>query len=180
MKNQFERCAMNPDDFTKQEIMDAAENAYKAAIFEALMNYQAIEETLKSCIVTSYEILNKTSHASVTCCPDPKHIKDIQSNKGLGSLINIFKTLTPHKDLCDRLSKQVQNRNKIAHQAAVEYLRFSLSYETTDELRMKTDEIFEAAKMADWLYSEVFQVLQDLLTIHADIFELEKTLFGPN
>jgi hypothetical protein len=166
--------SISDSDLTSQDlenlIVGFAEDAYKSAIFEALMHYQLIEEALRSCIVKSYEILNVTSHECVTFCPEPNQIKYLQKNKGLGSLINIFRTLTPHKDFCDRLSKEVGKRNKIAHQAAGEFAKFPLRYETSEELEMKASDISEAAMVASWLYEELFEIQQHLLTVHAEVY----------
>ena len=178
---------MSHNDLTSQELgnllVSFAEDTYKAAIFESLMHYQLIEDTLRSCIVTSYEILDITSHQCVTFCPEPNHIKDLRKNKGLGSLVNIFRTLTPHKDFCDRLSAEVEKRNKIAHQAAGEFAKFPLCYETSEELQMKATDISEAAMVASWLYDELLEIQQHLLKVHAEVREIHETLFehdGPN
>jgi len=139
------------------------------------MHYQLIEETLRSCIITSYEILDKTSHECVTFSPDSNHIKDIKKNKGLGSLINIFRTLTPHKDFCDRLNTEVEKRNKVAHQAAGEFAKFPLCYGTSEELQMRATEISEAAMVASWLYEELYEIQRHLLTVHSKVQVNEKS-----
>ena len=172
---------MEKQDFTPEElenvILGFTEDAYKNSIFEALMHYQLIEETLRSCIITSYEILDKTSHECVTFCPDTNHIKDLQRNKGLGSLISIFRTLTPHKDFCDRLNAEVGKRNKVAHQAAGEFAKFTLCYDTSEELQMKATEISEAAMVASWLYEELYEIQLHLLTVHSKVHGIEKPQF---
>lgn len=152
----------------EQNIINSADYAYRNAIFEALMHYQLVEDLLRDCIIKSYEILNSTSHEIVSLTPSKRHIEEINKRKGLGSLLDIFETLTQHKDLCARIRKETTNRNLVAHRAAADFLNFPLSITGAKECQLKATEIDEFATIASWLYDELIKVHKELLEVHGE------------
>ncbi|HBZ29905.1 MAG TPA: hypothetical protein DEO56_04840 [Nitrosomonas nitrosa] len=154
---------------TPKSYIEVVDQAYPNAVFEALMNYQALEVLLKSCIFKCYEILNSTSHKVVTYNPSREHLKSICKKSGLGGLADTFKVVTPHKDICDRIKNVSEVRNLIAHRAAVDYLKMQISNEVAREWHSKAVDFNEAAAQANNLYLELIEIYQEILDAHGKL-----------
>lgn len=163
-----EREKMNEESI-ENKIINAADDAYRNAIFEALMHYQMVEDLLRDCIIKSYEILNASSHEKVTFTPSKRHIEDILKRKGLGGLVDTFETLTPHKDLCVRIKNETSNRNEIAHRAAADYMKFPISKNGAEECHLKATEFYDFTTIASWLYDELSVIHKELTEVHGEI-----------
>ncbi len=133
------------------------------------MHYQMVEDLLRNCILLSYEILNASSHEKVTYKPSQKHLDDIRKRKGLGGLVDVFETLTHHKDLCARIKQEAANRNIVAHRAAADYLQFPLSKDGAEECFLRASDIDEFATKASWLYEDLYRVHEEIEKIHGEI-----------
>lgn len=149
--------------------IEVVDQIYRDAVFEALMNYQALEDLLKSCIFKSYEILDTTSHKVVTYNPSNEHLKSIQQKSGLGGLAETFKVVTPHKDICERIKAASKTRNVIAHSAAADFLKMRISEEGAKEWHAKAVDFNAAADQANKLYLELIDVFQELIDAHGEL-----------
>lgn len=156
---------MNKDE-NNQNIINASDEAYRSAVFEALMYYQEIESILRDCILKSYEIIDATSHELVNFKPDKRHIDNIKRKMGLGGLVEIFRTVTNHTDLCDRIKKETEKRNFIAHTAASKYLKFPISGNGARDCQSASNEIFESAMLASWIYEELVEIRNEIEEVH--------------
>lgn len=154
------------DSPSEQNAITASDRAYRDAVFEALMNYQAIEELLRDCIIKSYEILDATSHETVSLKPSGRHIENVRKKMGLGSLVETFKTLTANRDLCERILTESRTRNLVAHKAASEYLKFPISDNGARDCQEKALNIYEAAQTANWLYFELVELHNQISEVH--------------
>lgn len=143
-----------------------ADNNYVHAVFEALMNFQAIESLLKECILKSYEIIAASCPNDTTFTPSEKNIKDIKNRLGLGGLVERFKEVTPHKELCKRIQAAAGKRNSLAHKAAAEYLKFPISLSGAIECQSEADNIQRAAEEANKLYYELIDIYNQIEEEH--------------
>lgn len=130
------------------------------------MNFQAIEDLIKKCIFTSYEIIAVSCSKNATLTLSKKSINEIESRLGLGALIEKFKEVTPHKNFCDRIKQASKIRNKLAHSAAAEYLKIPLSLSGADTFNLKSLEIEQAAVQANKLYYELVDIYNKLKVEH--------------
>lgn len=155
-------------DTDNQNIINASDEAYRNAVFEALMYYQEIESLLRDCILKSYEIINATSHEIVNFKPDKRHLDNIKTRMGLGGLVDTFRTITNRTDLCDRIKKETKNRNFVAHVAASKYLKFPISESGARDCQRASDQIFESATLASWIYEELVQIRNEIDEVHGN------------
>lgn len=145
-----------------------ADSEYVQAVFEALMNYQAIEELLKDCILASYEVLSKTSPSGVEFRPSEKELKDIKNRLGLGGLISKFEAVTPYSDLCAKLRQVTKTRNELAHRAAANFLNFPVSSTGAEQCLSKASEYREASESANSLFYELSEVFEKIMEVHGE------------
>lgn len=75
---------------TKSNFIQDSDQNYISAVFEALMNFQIIEDLLKKCILASYEILAKATPPELEFTPSKKDIEKIKNSLGLGGLVYKF------------------------------------------------------------------------------------------
>ena len=162
-------CVEMNKDTEKQNIINASDDAYRNAVFDALMYYQEIESLLRDCILKSYEIINATSHELVNFKPDKRHIDNIKSRMGLGGLVETFRTITNRTDLCDRIKKETKKRNFVAHAAASKYLKFPISDNGARDCQSASDDIFESATIASWIYEELVEIRNEIEEIHGKV-----------
>lgn len=153
---------------TEENKITKADGEYVHAVFDALMNFQAIEELLKECILASYEILSKASPDGVEFHPSKKDVNDIKVKFGLGGLISKFEIVTPYKDICVRLRAATKIRNELAHTAAANYLKFSVSASGADQCLSKASEFKEAAAAANSLFYELLDVFEKIMEVHGE------------
>ena len=151
-----------------KEIIQAADREYINSVFDALMNFQIIEELLKDCILASYEILAKTCPAGLDYNPSKNDIKKIENNLGLGGLVGKFEMVTPYKDLCERILHSAQTRNELAHKAAANYLKFPISLGGAERVSLQAEEYRKASKSANSLYFELNRVYEEIMLIHGE------------
>jgi Cft2 family RNA processing exonuclease len=145
-----------------------ADRDYISAVFEALMNFQTIEDLLKQCILASYEILAKTTPPELEFRPSKQDIKRIKNNLGLGGLINKFEELTPNKELCEKIRASSKIRNELAHKAAANYLNFLPSNSGAQQAILETKKYDEASKLANYLYYELNDVYEAIMLVHGE------------
>ena len=157
------------DQKSPKSYIEVVDQVYRDAVFEALMNYQALEDLLKSCIFKSYEILDSTSHKVVTYNPSNDQLKSIHKKSGLGSLADTFKVVTPHKEICDRIKDASEIRNVIAHSAAADFLKMRISKEGAREWHSKAVDFNKAADQASKLYLELIDIYQEILVAHGEL-----------
>lgn len=148
-------------------IQDAGRN-YISAVFEALMNFQAIEDLLRECILSSYEVLAKTTPQELEFSPSKKDIKSIKNNLGLGGLVNKFEELTPNKELCRKIRDSSKIRNKLAHKAAANYLNFLPSDSGAQQANLEAVKYDDASKLANSLYYDLNDVYEKIMLIHGE------------
>lgn len=153
---------------TEENKITKADGEYVHAVFDALMNFQAIEELLKECILASYEILSKASPDGVEFHPSKKDVNDIKAKFGLGGLISKFEIVTPHKDLCEKLRAATKIRNELAHTAAANYLKFPVSGSGADQCLSKASEFKDAAGAANSLFYELSDVFEKIMEVHGE------------
>jgi hypothetical protein len=151
---------------TGENKISKADGEYEHAVFDALMNFQAIEELLKDCILVSYQILSKTTPEGVEFHPSKKDIKDIKSRLGLGGLISRFEMVTPYKDICVKLRAATKTRNELAHTAAANYLKFPVSSSGADQILAKASDFNDAAVSANSLFYELSEVFEKIMEVH--------------
>lgn len=152
----------------KSEI-EIADQKYVNAVFEALMNFQAIEALIKKCIFMSYDIIAVSCSSNTTLTPSKRSIEAIENKLGLGALVEKFKEVTPHKDLCDRIKEASKIRNKLAHSAAAEYLKIPISLSGASTSKLKTLEFEQSAEQANKLYYELLDIYNQLEVDHGQI-----------
>ena len=146
--------------------IEIADNNYVHAVFEALMNFQAIEALLKECILKSYEIIAASCPGDTTFTPSEKNIKDIKNRIGLGGLAEKFKEITLHKELCKRIQSATGKRNSLAHKAAAEYLKFPISLSGAIECQSEADNIQLTTEEANNLYYELIDIYNQIEEEH--------------
>jgi len=56
-----------------------------------------------------------------------------------GCLVEKFKKVTPHKELCECIKTAAGKRNLLAHKAAEEYLKFPVSLSGANVCQSKAD-----------------------------------------
>jgi hypothetical protein len=152
-----------------KNFIDIVNQSYRDACFDALTNYQALEDLLKSCIFRSHEIIDKTSHKKVTYNPPDCQIKDINfDNKGLWGLADAFEKITPHKELCKQIKKSAKTRNELAHKAAVKFFKINPSEEEILAMQHKAVDYQKAANESNKLYLELVNIYQELLEIYGE------------
>lgn len=144
----------------------AADQSYVNAVFDALMNFQAIEALLKKCILMSYEIIECSCPREVTFKPSANQVKAIENRLGLGGLVEKFKEVTPHKNLCRKIQAATKKRNILAHRAAADYLSFPISSDGADICQSKAEEFQKATKEANKLYYELIDVYNQIEAKH--------------
>ena len=142
--------------------IEIADNNYVHAVFDALMNFQAIEALLRECILKSYEIIAASCPANTTFAPSDKNIKYIKNKLGLGGLVEKFKEVTPHKELCERIQAATEKRNVLAHKAAVEYLKFPISLSGAGTCQSKADDFELVTEEAIKLYYELRDIYDEI------------------
>jgi len=153
---------------TESNFIQNADRNYISAVFEALMNFQAIEDLLKESILSSYEILAKTTPPELEFRPSTKDIKRIKSNLGLGGLLNKFEELTPNKELCKKIRGASIIRNELAHKAAANYLKFTPSNNGAQQAVLETKKYDDASKLANSLYYELNDVYEKIMLVHGE------------
>ncbi len=151
---------------TKKQKIEIADARYVNAVFEALMNFQAIELIIKKCIIMSYEIISITCSSNTTLTPSKRSIEAIQNRLGLGALVEKFKEVTPHKELCDRIKNTTKLRNNLAHSAAVEYLKIPISLSGANTFNSKAIKFEKVAEQANKLYYELVDIYNQLEAEH--------------
>ena len=149
--------------------IEIADNNYVHAVFEALMNFQAIESLIKKCIIMSYEIISVSCSRNTTLTPSKRNIEAIENRLGLGALVEKFKEVTPHKDLCDRIKSASKLRNNLAHSAAVEHLKIPISLSGANICQSKAFEFEQVAEQANKLYYELIDIYNQLEIEHKKI-----------
>ncbi len=153
---------------TESNFIQNADRDYISAVFEALMNFQTIEDLLKECILASYEILAKTTPPELEFSPSNKDIKRIENNLGLGGLLNKFEELTPNKELCKKIRGASTIRNELAHKAAANYLNFLPSNNGAQQAILETQKYEKASKLANSLYYELNDVYEKIMLVHGE------------
>lgn len=156
-----------PED--QKNKIEIAHNNYVHAVFEALMNFQAIESLLKKCILNSYEIIAASCPNNTTYTPSEKSKNDIKKRLGLGGLAEKFKEVTPHIELCERIQTAARERNRLAHEAANDYLKFRISRSGAEECQSKADAFLYVTEEANKLYYELFDIYNKIKEEHGKI-----------
>lgn len=149
--------------------IESADGNYINAVFEALMNFQAIEILLKKCILKSYEIIESSCPNGVSFRPSKSQIKAIENKLGLGGLVEKFREITDHHDLCDRIKETTKVRNSLAHRAAAKYLDFTISESGAIACQAEAEQYQNAADEANKLYYELREILNQIEEIHGQI-----------
>jgi hypothetical protein len=90
-----------------------ASDSYKAAVHNALLSFQMIEEALKICVGLSYEVIAKAAPAPIVFRFDPAII----NSAPLGKLIKMFSEINCNTELVGDLGKVMKWRNFCAHNA---------------------------------------------------------------
>ncbi len=142
---------------------------YVNSVFDALMNYQCIEELLKECILRSYEILEKTSTPPINFKVKSETKKSIKNRMGLGGLVGKFRELTTHQKLCDKIKSLVKERNKLAHVAAADYLKHPISQSGNEEILKKAKRFRELTEKVNKLYYELHEVHAEIMQLNGKI-----------
>jgi hypothetical protein len=145
---------------------EIADQKYLNAVFDALMNYQAIEALIKKCIIMSYEIIAVSCSSNTTLTPSKRSIEAIESRLGLGALVEKFKEVTPHKELCNRIKAASKLRNNLAHSAAAEHLKIPISLSGANKCQSKAFEFEQVASDANKLYYELIDIYNQLEAEH--------------
>ena len=149
-------------------IIELADREYVNAVFDALLNYQVIEDLLKECIFASYGILAKTCPDNIHFSPSEREMERIRNNLGLGGLVAKFEEVTSNKNLCSKIKIISKTRNELAHSAAANYLKFPLSTDGAEKLRYKASEYREASETANKLYYELYEIYGKIMEVHGE------------
>jgi hypothetical protein len=146
--------------------IEIADQKYVNAVFDALMNFQAIEALIKKCITMSYEIIACSCSSNTTFTPSESSIEAIENRLGLGALVEKFKEVTPHKKLCERIKSVSKIRNNLAHSAAADHMKFSISLSGANKCHLKASEFEQVTEQVNKLYYELMDIYNELEEEH--------------
>lgn len=148
--------------------------AYIAAINQALLSFQMIEEALKICVGMSYEIIRATTPSPIVFRFDPAAVL----NAPLGRLIKMFSEVTANDALVNDLRKVIQWRNFCAHNAFVhEFL--NRTSKSPFELHT-TEDVNIIAKLAFGFIERLDTEMKSIRAEHATVIGKEYDFSGTN